>query len=354
MAGNSTIYISREKLENVIKKCYTVESVTLINQSNNQTRYELTDDENALFKVDVYYKMNNTVNIVSLGSEVEKSKGDKLRELICKSANYTESVSANFCENISKEEYLELIKYLGEQDNVKLVSVEDKGFNGIVNKYETNFGDKATITFYPTNGKLRFQGYMMDLYVATRTFVLPLSSKSTKVIVKKDSKEVNLGSKVDKFIANRIPNYYNATNQVMKSFISDSLTLQETNITLSDYSSWTFSILKVLEFRIKEILLNNSIVVDNSGFRSNKVNIFIPDNNNPGQFLVNANSFQVSVVDKLWLEKCYSYFNQNRHGLFHTNQQGFLTRVIATDAEAKGIIIAVCGLLEQSFNALGK
>ncbi|EKE4879710.1 hypothetical protein OU118_002577, partial [Enterococcus faecalis] len=73
-----------------------------------------------------------------------------------------------------------------------------------------------------------------------------------------------------------------------------------------------------------------------------------------GQFLVNENSFQVSVVDKLWLEKCYSYFNQNRHGLFHTHQQGFLTRVIATDAEAKDIIIAVCDLLEQSFNALGK
>lgn len=354
MPVNNSIYISKENLEKALKRCYTIENVRVLNPSNNQTRYELIDSENKGFKVDVYYKNNNTVNIVCIGSEDQIAKGNELKELVQNSANYTDSVVANFCENITIDNHAELVKYLGEQESVTLMSSVNMGSNGIVNKYTTDFGDKATITFYPSTGKLRFQGLMMDLYIATRTFVLPLSTSSTKVIVKKDLKELNIENKVKNCIAKRIPNYYNATNHVMKAFIEDSLTLEQTCINLSDYSPWTFSILKVLEFRIKEILLNNRYIInDKHGFKIGGKQIFIKDNTTK-KHVVDTNVIQVGSKDQLWLEKCYKYYNKNRHGLFHTRQQGFLSTTIGNDAEAKNIIVNVCDLLEKSYNDLSK
>lgn len=354
------LFISKVAIEEIIRDFCNCEDLVSkeMNVTNHQNRYSLSKD-NINFTIDVYYRNDNTCTITSLGTNEIKELSDELKNLIENKVNYREPSIANFSANISSECFTELINNTKLQPNVVVTEDHDKGDNGRIVKFLTNFGDKATLTFYQSSGKMRFQGFMMDLYVYIKTYIIPftLENPSMKdVSVTKITTTTDISNDVNDFISNYIPNYYSGTNDIAKSFLEDSVKLLKLNDTLNDYSVWTFPILKVLEHRLKEILGFNAIIIDDKkGFRippEFSVNIFSKDNK-LNKHVINKN-LTIKSSHIPCLETGYNFLNENRHQLFHANQLIIGSRLIPTPIEAQSIIIDICKILENSYIIISK
>lgn len=348
------LFISKEDVEKIIESFCEVTNIDIINEQTHQTRYSLSKDDNQ-FSIDVYYRNDNTCTITSLGNAEKKELGKQLKELIESQVTYNERVSACFTIKIEKKKFQELIDYLEKEDAISKDSDEDKGDNGRIVKLTTNFGDRATLTYYKSSGTMRYQGFMMDLYVGVKTFVTPLGEELSDVEVKKNSSVLKLTSQVEDFIFTYTFEYYNNTNQINKEFIEDSVKMLISNSELNDYAVWTMPILRVLEQRIKEILHFNGIIIDDKvGFKVGNTHIF--DCSQEVICVRNSiiSQYSLDVETCNCLVSCYGYWKDNRHQLFHSNQVVVATRRVPSPSDAQTIIVEVCKRLEDSYAKIGR
>lgn len=347
--AKSGLFISREEVEKVITSFCEIESIDEINENSHQTRYRLSKDSEK-FSIDIYYRNDKTCTISLLGNADQKILGKQLKELIKSQVVYGERASASFTIKIKANEFEDLIHYLEENDAVTRDSDEDKGENGRIVKLTTDFGDRTTLTYYNSSGKMRYQGLMMDLYVEVKTFVTPLGNELSNVVVSKNSGVLELSSKIDDFISLNVPNYYANADKIIQEFIEDSIKMLLSNGELNDYAVWATPVLRVLEQRIKEILGFNGIIIDDrKGFKVGRTYIF--DSSQIGSTRINVS---VDSQHSSCLISCYDYWKDNRHQLFHGNQIAATIRRVSCPSDAQAIIVEVCKRLENSYAIIGK
>jgi len=359
MAKNKGLHITKEELESMIETYGNIIGSKCVNDVNQQYNYEVLIN-NIKVLIAVYFRNDNTISCVAQGSGESRSLSQEIVDYIKENSSYKNVASGTFTCSMTKDKFEALKQYLVSLDNVKMTYNEDKGNNGEIVKLISNIGDKVTLTFWESNSKMLFQGYLMMLHVEVKSFISAFGYVKTELDKVIEEEKTQNEIKVNAIINKLMPVSYNKLEKLLQDFIYDSIVqiVQKTELK-GDYSAWIFPVLKALEGRTKQILLLNGIKInDKIGFKVKPAG----SNDYQSIFLYNSLKHEVdtsiiSITDGNTLNalsKCYSYLSKNRNTTFHVSQVLNFTRKVETQEEAENIVYETCKLIEDSYILIGK
>lgn len=350
MAKNKGYYLNRVGLEKIIENFCTILSTECLNPANQQTRFNL--EKNGIgFFIDVFFKKDNTITVTPLQKGRAPELATELCGLIRDGAEYNDVVSGTFSTPLTPKSFKDLREYLEALPGVTCTLDEDKGQNGTIVKYITDFGDSVTLTYYQSRQKLFYQGLLMNLYVIIKTYISPLVGNIIPTKISRDNSESE-DEIVNKHIQNYLPKGFIHLDPIMADFIRDSFTLVVAGTKLRDYAAWAMPTIRVLEHCIKRLCLENNVTLrDEQGFKYyiNATDTDYVFYSNNGSIVINRNlqsTFDSDTSDIL--VRCYTYLKANRHEMFHTTQIVQGTKLVPTPEDAYTIIEGSCKLIEES------
>lgn len=358
MAKNkSGLHITEERLEEMMKVFGDISKSPCINETSNQYIYTINCNSIAV-SVTVYFRKDKTITCVPQGSGESRKKSEEIVSYIKENADYNNVSSGTFTCECTKEKFENLKDYLCKLDGVNLQKDEDKGQNGHMLQFNSNIGDKITLTFWETKSKMLFQGYLMLLHVEVKSFMSAYGYVKTELEETDVNKKTQNESMVNNIIQRYMPQSYSKLDQLLQDYIYDSVAQVVLKNDLREYSAWTFPILKALEGRIKQVLAYNNIRInDKKGFKiklddNRDYNIF---SYNGTEYFIDSSIISINDVNTLnTLVECYSYLCRNRNTTFHVSQVLNFTRKISNKEEAEAIIYETCKLIEKSYTLIGK
>jgi hypothetical protein len=244
--------------------------------------------------------------------------------------------------SLNKEGFDLLLEYL--EDECGAVVSDKKVISGgeqyqLIGKQ----GDTVTVSYY-TKGTFMIQGCPVMLHSQIIDFLSEILDLNELVDAQLTLTKTGVTSKeaLDGLEAH-LPNAYDYIENTLKAIMSPALALKKLEIELPDYSIMAFPVLKGLEGFIKQLFLHKGIVVGNKGFG--------PLLQLNGHNTVNNETRSRIDCDKTCtaIDKCYGYYKDNRHGLFHVD--GIIgNTLLITDREvADSIVTDVLDLIESSY-----
>jgi hypothetical protein len=250
--------------------------------------------------------------------------------------------------NVSDEDFQIIKEYL--VDECKAEVLEQSVPHG--HKYSFTGKNKDSLTaIYYQSKKLVIQGKQQFLF--TDLIEILCQFVDFKSIIEQQLKTFEIPGTVEESIAEfkeLFPSSYSYLGQTLVAVISPSLTFRKINISLTDYSSFVFPILRGLEGFLKKILDEYSIKVSSDGF----LVLFDINRNKFGgvesyslkpEYNAKIKNSKISSV----IVNIYIYFKQHRHGLFHVDQDIENTKVISNKNEADSVINKAIEIIEESF-----
>lgn len=359
MAKNkSGLHISEQRLEEMMKVFGDIKKGPCINEVSHQYTYTINNN-GLMVSVTVYFRGDKTITCVAQGSGEARKKSDEIVAYIKDNAQYKNVSSGTFTCECTNDRFNNLKNYLCQLNGVELTKDEDKGQNGHILQFNSNIGDKITLTFWKTKSKMLFQGYLMLLHVEVKSFISAYGYVKTELDESDESKKSANDLIVKNMIQQYMPKSYSNLDPLLKDYIYDSIVQVVGKNDLREYSAWTFPILKALEGRIKQILAYNNVRInDKKGFKvkvpgsKDYQTIFLYDGTD---YSLDTSIINIKDVNTLKaLTECYAYLCKNRNTTFHVSQVLNFTRKIGTQEEAETIIYESCKLIERSYTLIGK
>jgi hypothetical protein len=135
---------------------------------------------------------------------------------------------------------------------------------------------------------------------------------------------------------------------IMKMLIT-SYTLKDIDIHLPDYSCYVFPALRAIEGVMKSILFNKGFEADNSNqyfygvFRKEGTRYVVTDEYK--SFINDNNTCRA-------LENCYTYYNRQRHELFHVNDLVDSSKMIENKDHASQIIDKIIEIIDEAYRIM--
>ncbi|WP_017756796.1 type II toxin-antitoxin system RnlA family toxin [Calidifontibacillus oryziterrae] len=341
------LYINREQLEAVINANCSVKQIEFKNPAQGFYRYHV-EKESIEFYLDVFFTKKGTTTVLP-----NCQNGQELEQAIINSLEYTEVRSGSFSAKMSREFFESLINYLRDLPSISVSDAEDKGNNGIIYRVKTNFGDFVTLTYFQTTSRMLYQGLLMKLYSIIKSYLLTLQN----TISETDVGEKALADNVQQHLKMNFPKGWGFLEPTLQGFIKDSFTLVEVNTKLSDYAAWVMPVMRVLEYRIKKICLDYSVILDETkGFKyyTNTANpratawIFTMDFATDTVTGINPSIGNMPQDAKDTLVNCYDFLRKNRHEMFHATQILAGMKLVESKEAALQIIIEACENIEKS------
>lgn len=343
------LYINKSQLEQVIIANYDLEKIELKNPTQGFYRYYIGKEERE-FILDVFYTKKGTTTITAHCED-----GQELEQAIINSIEYKEVRSGSFSAVMSEKSFDSLVELLVNVPNILVSEPDDKGYNGVIYKVTTDYGDSVTLTYFKSNNRLLYQGLMMKLYSIIKSNVLDINNSVS--ITETDLGEKTLDDKVQLHIDTYFPNGWSTLEPTIQGFIKDGFALVEVNTKLSDYAAWVMPIMRVLEYRIKKVCLDYDVIInDSKGFRyytniarPNATDwIFRMDFSTDTVLGVNPNINNMPQVVQDSIVECYDYLRKNRHEMFHATQILSGIKLVETSADAFETIVGACEVIEKS------
>ncbi len=139
-----------------------------------------------------------------------------------------------------------------------------------------------------------------------------------------------------------LPISFDFLGNTLQAIISPSLVLKKSELEFLDYSCFTFPALRGLEGYIKKLFLDKGIVINDvfsEQIENGKVRASVVASiNNP------------RIVEAI--EKCYDYYRNNRHVIFHVDGTIIGTRLIEDVNVADSIINDTFTLIESTYQKI--
>jgi hypothetical protein len=330
---------------------YSSLSITTYNQNSNNQFFRLrfsVKDKHA--HLDFYKKRNSGLTLVCSGEnqELAQKLSDAFASKFCSA-----EIKAQTCcfENISEESFNSLYNYLWEEETIKEKAKEEKEHQ--TDKYScikisSYHGDCLTINFYKT-GKLVLQGKPAYLMAMVLCHISSLSEVSENNILETYEELLNFSQFVKKEphedLKNALPNAYSKLDDTTLKILSPALVLSKINLTLTDYSCFTFPALRALECLL-------IIILDKKGishiYKNSFGSIFSFDHATKKHTLASRYKKHFKINEQLFFESVYDYLKKHRHTLFHCGNPSASSRIISEHDEANDIIQDVLGFFEKA------
>lgn len=313
--------------------------------SSNQYRCELSGNKK-VFLVDFYYNVDGTTSLnPKVGQNIDLSI--RLASYIASKLEYKETDvrgSSYSVTQIKPDEVEFIIEYLESLDGIKLLEkVRNDSNKYFLYKYQGKTGDRITLKHFD-NTRFQVQGKPYQLYQEVTCLLsayFPFDE-----IVKKQAEYFSVDinpAEIRNEMQQLMPTAYDVLDEQLRKVLSPSLALRKIDIPLEDYSCFVFPALKTLEGYLKSLFGKHNIIIKKDGFGDyltywGKSAVLRPDARNKI-----GNEKAVAGI-----EKCYTYYYQHRHRLFHADAVASATRIIETKESACSIINHVLDLIESS------
>ena len=158
------------------------------------------------------------------------------------------------------------------------------------------------------------------------------------------SQEIKL-EESEKLLNEHLPLLAPKLQESIKNILTPSLQLIKVKTNFPDFSIILFPALKTLEHVIISVLEENNITYDTrngNGF-GDIFTLWSPTQS----YMVNTKITQLGGTTKSRVEKCYTFFNKQRHGLFHLGSDVTEIRTIETQQEAIDLLMECIELMED-------
>ena len=193
------------------------------------------------------------------------------------------------------------------------------------------YQDELTVTFHKASHKLQVQGRPLSCYKAFVYYLveyLNLKGLEQVLIRREDGSAGIIQSHIaDSCLQGMIGTVaYNKLDRAVKDLLLSSLCIKLAAPELPDYSLLLFPELRAIEGALKKVLHRNGVPVGKDGFGA----IFHKDEPS-GLFAFKQQfvaSFKTTRLVKS-LEEAYTFYNKERHGLFHMEQVVNASRMIS-------------------------
>ena len=337
MATNCSLY--RDKIPDALKSFIEKEGNASFTQTTNredQDVYKVMVGTANCF-VNIYYKVNGLTSISYQSSKKLQSFGQRCVDFIIDQTSLPDSLHKTFTVNNSNTEQYEYFKEAA-REALTLTEIAAKDSNVADRfKVEDGTGASLTITLYK-NTTLFFQGRVTPLFVTMMSFALEWMVTEEIVSLANCIDLRNMVVVFDEDPRSHISNHSVLTPDagVLFKLMRTSLQLANSGIVVSDYSCYTFDILRSIEGLLKHRLLQDVPPFNDFGD-------YFEKNRATGAYVFKTTCSLYDATPRLKhaMERAYTFFNTNRHSTFHVDDMIDTTRVLDY-SEAISII-------EQSF-----
>jgi hypothetical protein len=297
-------------------------------------------DKTALLNIHFNNSGTTTINF-KVGKE--QDLGLRIASYLKKELVATDVKQASFSiRTINDEEYQYLKEYL---EDCKITSTLVNNVNGEKIKFTSPFKDTMTVTRY-NNGNTLFQGKPLHVFSEIKIFLTEILDLENILNIENQVYKININStEITEELNAILPNSNSYLCSQTKNMLSSALAMNKIDISLPDYTAFSFPALRALEGYLKLVFNEKGITLGSHGF-----NQF----DKPGLSYVLKPSFVSTINCQITtdgIEKCYNYFYNNRHTLFHTNNVTATTRLLVKKEEATKIVETVFKLIEETHSA---
>lgn len=291
--------------------------------------------------LNVYFKKDGTTTInPNVGKEQELGKD--IASFLKENLSFSNIELVDFStKSISEEDFKFLKEYLVD---CKIDEEFVNKINGEKTKYTSKYKDSITITRY-NNGNTQFQGKPLYVFSEIRNFLIDILEIKEIIDFENQVYKVDINvNDIQEELSAILPNSYTYICPTTKKMLSSALTLKKIDIELEDYTAFAFPALRGIESYLKIIFKEKEVAFEGNGF-----NHF--DKNNGQYSLKNEYKTQVNCIKTVdCIEKCYNYYNKNRHPLFHASNISTTSKVLTKKNDAIKIVDTVFKLIEETYN----
>jgi len=304
------------------------------------TQYSIIINEKKVL-LNVYFKKDGTTTInPKVGKEQEL--GNSIAIFLKDNLSFSNREQVNFStKNISDDNFELLKEYLKD---CKIEETLINEINGKKTRHSSKYQDSITITRY-NNGNTQFQGKPLYVFSEIRNFLIDILEIKEIIDFENQVYKVDINvNDIQEELSTILPNSHSYICTTTQKMLSSALTLKKIDIELEDYTAFAFPALRGIESYLKIIFREKEVTFDGNGF-----NHF---DKNHGQYsLKNEYKTQVNCIKTVnCIEKCYNYYNTNRHPLFHASNISTTSRLLINKNDAIQIIDTVFKLIEETHN----
>ncbi|MDO9304703.1 MAG: type II toxin-antitoxin system RnlA family toxin [Sulfuricurvum sp.] len=292
--------------------------------------------------LNVYFNGNGTTSLnPKVGQEQELSID--IANFLKDNLLVADIAQASFSiKNISDEEFSLLKEYLHEN---AITEESVNNVNGIKLQFTSPYKDTMTVTRY-NNGNTLFQGKPLYVFSEIKIFLIDILDFENVIDIENEVYKVSI--RVDEIneelmmLLSKSSSYLCETTRKM---LSSALTFKKVDIALPDYTPFAFPALRAMEGYLKKSLMDKGISI----CATNGFNHF--DKQDDGSYtLKSVHTLQINCANTTrGIEKCYNFFNKNRHSLFHTAGVTSTTRILTNKDQATRIVDTVFKLIEETY-----
>jgi len=242
--------------------------------------------------------------------------------------------------NISQEDFDWLLQHL-EQDH-KFKITKGSVAEGVRYDIEKTAKDYVNLNRYNT-GKLLMQGKALEVYSVVALVLMDLVPDKAAVL-KSQLLSYDLGDiEPDALVEEaeqHLPTGYKILGETLMCMMASALAMSKIAIKLPDFSLISYPALRALEGYMKALFRKHGYNVKNQQGLGDYFNDAVLK----GEVAKKIGCLHTASA----IEKSYSLYRANRHGLFHTESNPDASRIIETREEAVMIVHSVIKTIEDT------
>lgn len=313
-------------------------TIVCSSETEARTTYTITKNSSSC-KLIVHHKANGTTSLQKQGQD------SKLGEYVCdfvKNKTKIFQITEINQSIIITDEHFEKLLDLVNSTYSDYLTIRDisGGKSYILSKKRDG---KFTFNFYNKRKKLLLQGKALQYF----SFIVNILTDQGYDVFNKileGTQEIEF-EESEKLLQEHLPSLTPKLQESIKNILTPSLQLIKVNMNFPDFSIILFPALKTLEHVIISVLEDNNVTYDTrngNGF-GDIFSLWSPTQN----YVVNTEITQLGDITKSRVEKCYTFYNKQRHGLFHLGSDLTEIRTIETQQEAIDLLMECIELMED-------
>lgn len=346
----SCLYLNRDNILPDIKefcsqefKDFKTSGLELVNEGNHQYRCTIIGDNKKVL-VDFYYRDDNTTTIQpKVGEQTDISM--KLALYIRSKVQTTDVKGSSYSIKAEEETFQLVLEFFDGLDDVELIYQDITNQNGyVIYQYQSKIGDRLTLKYF-TNHTLQVQGKPLYLYqeltcLLSEYYPFEQAVKNQQEFFSVPIDPLEIRSEIQQFL----PEAHKILGETLIKVLTPSITYMKIDIDLPDYSSFAVPALRTLEGYLRYLFSSKNYTIgENFG-------MFNEDHVTGLYYLGPKTRAKVGCAKTCnAMEKVYTYYNQHRHGLSHTENIAASTRIITDKNDAHKIILEVINMIETTY-----
>ena len=290
--------------------------------------YFLTGELNGeKLRLNVYEKADGTTTL-GFASGYSREAFNTVATQIAEQCRYHEAQRFELSVSLSKQQLSDLEAYL-QSEGAKMFAEEPLP-TGVRRKWSGQTGDNLSIIAH-SNGTVQFQGKHLHLASLVWDYLINVLSLETVIKQQLQTYKVNLSVQdVKSELETRIPAAHGFIHEVVRKLLSSALAMSKIRIELEEYSLVAFPALRAIE-GVLDCELRKRFVISKVG------ELFVESV--AGRFkMLDVQRAQLGDAQATLFEDVYTFYNMQRHRLFHLNGNLDVARTLQSIDDANAIV----------------